>query len=150
MQYGVITDYNNVLSMYRHRAVLDLLVEAMKDERSDRVKYKMMMEMAKSEKVRKQIEFAYKDEGKHYQMFQQIFCQLSGRTIDIPEPKVEISDRQIDNIETSINGELEAVELYREIRSLLPTRQMRDMLYEIITDEQEHATRFVYLFAMER
>lgn len=42
----------------------------------------------------------------------------------------------------------EAVEMYRTIRAMLPTREMRDILYEIITDEQEHATRFVYLYSI--
>jgi rubrerythrin len=70
--------------------------------------------------------------------------------IDIPVPTVEKYDTLLDAIETSIDGELEAVELYRRIKAMLPTMQMQDTLYEIITDEQEHATRFVYLYAMEK
>lgn len=136
-------DMNN-----RDKNVLDLILEAMKDERHDRVKYKKMMELAKSDKVRKQIEFAYNDEGKHYQMFKHIYYMLTGKDIDVPIPKVEKIDYLLPAIETSINGELGAVELYRKIMSMLPTIHMRDMLFEIITDEQEHATRFVYLYSM--
>lgn len=132
------------------KELLDLIMEAMKDERHDRVKYKNMMDMTRSEKIKKQINFAFEDEGKHYKMFQRIYYMLTGNKIDIPIPPVEKYDKLIDAIETSINGELGAVELYRKIYSLLPTRQLRDMLYEIITDEQEHATRFTYLYAMER
>jgi rubrerythrin len=150
MYYEMNRGCYNPSTSILHQNVLQLIVEAMKDERLDRAKYKMMMEMAKSEKIRKQIEFAYEDEGKHYKMFQQIYFKLSGRVIDVQAPKVEKYDRLINAIESSINGELEAVELYRKIRAMLPTRQLRDMVYEIITDEQEHATRFVYLYSMEK
>lgn len=133
-----------------NQELLDLIKEAMKDERHDHEKYRRMMDMTRDEKIKKQIRYAYEDEGKHYKMFQQIYMELTGQMIEIPEPKVEKYDRLKDAIESSINGELEAVELYRKIKAMLPTMRMRDMLYEIITDEQEHATRFVYLYAMER
>jgi rubrerythrin len=126
----------------------NLLIEAMKDELHDREKYSCMMEMAKEDKVKDQIKFAYEDEEKHYGMFNEILLLLTGKITDIPVPEVNLKDKLIHNVETSINGELEAVELYRKIKSLLPYMQMKDMLYEIITDEQEHATRFVYLYSL--
>jgi len=141
---------NPAMCMQPKNELLDLIIEAMKDERKDRAKYKRMMEKAKSEKVRKQIEFAFNDEGKHYKMFQQIYYTLTGDMINIPEATPEKYDSFMDAIESSINGELEAVELYRKIQSMLPTMRLRDMLFEIITDEQEHATRFTYLYAMEK
>lgn len=134
--------------MNKRENVLDLIKEAMKDERHDRIKYKNMMDMTKDEKIKKQIEFAYMDEGKHYRMFQQIYYMLTGKMIDIPAPKVETYNKLVDAVETSIDGELEAVELYRKIHSMLPNQKLRDMLFEIITDEQEHATRFVYIYSM--
>ena len=130
--------------------LLDLLKEAMKDERHDRVKYKIMVDAAPNNEIAEQVRFAYEDEGKHYGMFQSIYKDLTGRMIDIPTPQVEKYDNYIDAVKSSINGELEAVELYRDIRSMLNSKKHRDMLYEIITDEQEHATRFVYVFSMLR
>lgn len=127
---------------------IDLLIDAMKDERYDRIKYKNMMEMTKNEKIKEQLAFAYEDEGKHYKMFQYIFYQFTGKEIDIPIPEVEEYDELVDAVEASINGELEAVEMYRKIQSMLPTIGLRDMLFEIITDEQEHATRLTYVFSI--
>jgi rubrerythrin len=126
--------------------LINLLIEAMKDERADRAKYGRMMEMTKDKKVKRQIEFAYDDEGKHYKMFQYIYHMITGQLINIPIPEEKISDSLMEAVESSIDGELEAVELYRKIKSMLPNMRLRDMLYEIITDEQEHATRFVYLY----
>ncbi len=130
------------------KKLLDMIKEAMKDERHDNKKYKMMMEMTENREIRDNIKFAYEDEAKHYRMFQEIYEDLTGEEIEIPVPKVELADRFIDNIKSSIQGELDAVELYRQIRALLSSKKHRDMLYEIITDEQEHAMRFIYLYSM--
>lgn len=133
---------------YRVENILDLIKEAMKDERHDGIKYKNMMEMAYDEKIKKQINFAYMDEAKHYNMYQQMYFKLTGKMIDIPAPSVETYNNLKDAVESSINGELSAVELYRKIIALLPNQKLRDMGFEILTDEQEHATRFVYIYSM--
>lgn len=131
-----------------NQKLLDLIKEAMKDERHDRAKYRIMMNTAPSKEVAEQVRFAYEDEGKHYLMFQKIYEDLTNKVIEIPVPQVEKYDNYIDAVKSSIDGELEAVEMYRDIRAMLNSKKHRDMLYEIITDEQEHATRFVYVFSM--
>ena len=137
------------MEMGRPKSVLDLIIQAMKAERHDTVKYKNMMEMTKDPEVKKQIKFAYDDEIKHYGMFREIYYQLTRKVINIPLPaKVEEYDNMMDAVKSSIEGENEAVDLYREIYSLLSNKHMRDMVFEIITDEIEHASRFVYLYAM--
>lgn len=131
-----------------NKRLLDLIKEAMKDERHDYIKYRRMMDTAPNDEIAEQVRFAHEDEGKHYKMFQRIYRDLTGKSIDIPQPQVEQYENYMDAVKTSINGELEAVEMYRDIRSMLNSKRHRDMLYEIITDEQEHATRFVYVFSM--
>lgn len=130
------------------RKLLDLITDAMRDEKHDNKKYKKMMDMTENKEIRENILHAQEDEAKHYRMFQEIYENLSGEDIEVPTPKVELADRFVDNVKSSIQGELEAVEMYRDIRAMLTSKKHRDMLYEIITDEQEHATRFVYIYAM--
>jgi rubrerythrin len=130
--------------------LLDLLREAMLDEKKDYRKYRSMAEMTDNKGVIEQIRFAYEDEAKHYDMFQEIYEEITGSDVQIMSPEQENLNKLIDAVKSSINGELEAVELYREIRAMLRGKEYRDMLYEIITDEQEHATRFVYLYSMLR
>ncbi|MGE5678661.1 MAG: ferritin family protein [Pseudomonadota bacterium] len=125
-----------------------LLKEAMKDEKADYKKYRKMAEMTDNKEIIEQIRFAYEDEAKHYDMFREIYEDVTGKDIQIMAPEQENINRFIDAVKSSINGELAAVELYREIRAILKGKRHRDMLYEIITDEQEHATRFVYLYSM--
>lgn len=127
----------------------DMIVEAMKAERHDRVKYQKMMEMTNDPAVIEQIRFAYEDEIKHYDMFQQMYYQLTGKKLDIPLPTdIEKYDTLMEAVKSSIEGESEAVDLYRQIFAMMSNKQMRDKVFEIITDEQEHFGRFIYLYAM--
>lgn len=128
--------------------LLNLIIEAMKDERHDRRKYLLMMRMTNNEMIRKQIRFAYIDEGTHYRLFRNLYHQLTGKWIDVTRPPVILAPTLIKNIKTSIDGELDAVEMYRKIYSMLKLRSQRDTLFRIIIDEQEHATRFVYVYSM--
>ncbi len=130
------------------RKLLDHLKEAMTDERTDHKKYRKMMEMTDNKEIIEQIHHAYEDEAKHYDMFQEIYEELTGNDIQILSPEQEQQNRLIDAVKSSINGELGAVEFYREIRAMLRGKKFRNMLFEIITDEQEHAIRFVYLYSM--
>lgn len=144
-----INNYGPYREMYRVNSLNDLLIKAMKAERHDRVKYERMMESTKNEAVKQQIKFAYDDEIKHYKMFNQMYFQLTGKKIDIPIPtNIEKYNSLMEAVKSSIEGESEAVDLYREIYALMSNKQMRDKVFEIITDEQEHFGRFIYLYSM--
>ncbi|HEY5563227.1 MAG TPA: ferritin-like domain-containing protein [Clostridiaceae bacterium] len=146
MYYNVDTYYSQ---LFRLNSLNDKLVQAMKAERHDRVKYQRMIESTTDPAVIKQIKFAYDDEIKHYGMFQQMYYQLTGEKLDIPLPtKTEKYNTLMEAVQSSIEGENEAVDLYREIFSLMTSKQMRDKVFEIITDEQEHFGRFIYLYSM--
>jgi rubrerythrin len=149
MLYNSIYSNNSNYDDY-DRKLIDLLKEAMLDEKKDHRKYREMMDMTDNKEIIEQINHAYEDEAKHYDMFQEIYEEITGNDIQIQLPEQEHQNRFIDAVKSSINGELEAVELYREIRAMLKGKKYRDMLYEVITDEQEHATRFVYLYSMLR
>lgn len=148
MYYGMGPYTGQTTMAMQQPELINLILEAMRDEKQDRAKYNMMMDMTDDEKIKRQINFAYVDEGKHYKMFRHILHCLTGRTTDVQVTEVKKPDNLLDAVETSIDGELEAVEMYRNIKSMLPQTNLRDMLYEIITDEQEHATRFVYVYSM--
>ena len=135
--------------LFRLSSLEDKIVEAMKAERHDRVKYQRMMEMTTDPVVIKQIKFAYDDEIKHYGMFQQMYYQLTGKRLDIPIPtNIEKYNTLMETVQSSIEGENEAVDLYRGIYALMTNKQMRDSIFEIITDEREHFGRFIYLYSM--
>ena len=69
--------------------------------------------------------------------------------MDIPLPSnIEKYNTLMDAVQSSIEGESEAVDLYREIYAHMTNKRMRDEIFEIITDEQEHFGRFIYLYSM--
>jgi len=141
--------FNPMEESYRIDALKDLIAKAMKAERHDRVKYERMMEMTRDPKVREQIKFAYDDEIKHYKMFQRMYYELTGKKLDIPLPtNIEKYSNLMEAVKSSVEGENEAVDLYREIFARMTIKQMRDKVFEIITDEQEHFGRFIYLYSM--
>ena len=135
--------------LFRANLLDDKLLEAMKAERHDRIKYQRMMEMTTDPAVIKQIKFAYDDEIKHYTMFQQMYYELTGKRVNIPIPtNIEKYNSLMEAVQSSIEGESDAVDAYREIYALMTNKRMRDKVFEIITDEQEHFGRFIYLYAM--
>lgn len=78
-----------------------------------------------------------------------MYYQLTGKKIDIPIPtSIEKYNTLMEAVQSSIEGESEAVDQYREILALMTNMQMRDKIFEIITDEQEHFGRFIYLYSM--
>lgn len=54
----------------------------------------------------------------------------------------------LEGIKKALFGELGAVEKYRVIRRALPMGPYRDMLFDIITDEIKHSSKYNYLFTL--
>ena len=54
----------------------------------------------------------------------------------------------LEGIKKALFGELGAVERYRAIRRGLPMGPYRDILFDIITDELKHASKYNYLFTL--
>ncbi len=131
-----------------YQKLLSMIIEAMKDEKHDAKKYCKMLKMTNNPTIRNQIRFAYEDEKVHYKLFKRLYFELTGEWIKVETPPVILEKTLIGNVKTSIDGELDAVELYRQIYAMLSKQPQRDTLFRIITDEQEHATRFVYVYAI--
>jgi Rubrerythrin. len=130
------------------KKLLNMIIEAMKDEKHDAKKYHKMMKMTNNPTIRDQIRFAYEDEKIHYKLFRRLYFELSGKWINVATPPVKLEKTLIGNVKTSIDGELAAVEFYGKIYDMLSKKSQRDTLFKIIMDEQEHATRFVYIYAI--
>ena len=148
MSYDFRIQLCPAMCSYRAQNLDSLIKEAIKDEMHDTIKYRRMLAIAQNEKVKTQINFPYEDEQKHHNMFEQLYTQLFGKPANIEVPTVETYNNLLEAVESSIDGELAAVELYKKILFALPNIKMKEIVYDIITDEQEHATRFVYVYSM--
>lgn len=133
------------------KKILAMLEEAFKDEMKDAHIYKELISRQKTKTEAEIVRSIYLDELKHQKLFQEIYERLTGK----PMPEIEISLPALSTnlttaYEKSLFGELDAVEFYRQILFAILDLEIRDMLYEIITDEQKHATEFSYLYAKNR
>lgn len=91
------------------------------------------------------IERAYRDELEHFQIFSKLFCYYTDS-----EPKYEL--RPIhhpcykEGLLIALNGELEAIEFYRDVQLSTMDQVIIDTFYMVMVDELTHATMFSTLF----
>ncbi|KZL92665.1 ferritin-like domain-containing protein [Clostridium magnum] len=134
--------YNNAL-----QNSLNLVKEAVSGEREDELFYDYLISVAPSKEEKDIIASIRDDERKHNVMFRRIYKAFTG--MDIPsggEETFQKPSSYLDGIKRALFGELKAVEKYREIRKGLPMGPYRDVLFEIITDELKHASKYNYLY----
>ncbi|UVI33297.1 ferritin-like domain-containing protein [Paenibacillus spongiae] len=132
------------------QTALRLVSEAVQGERSDELFYQYLISIAPTQEEKDIIASIRDDERKHNQMFRKIYRDFTGQEVPSPgngEP-FEKPASYVDGIKMALFGELRAVEKYREIRRCLPEGMYRDMLFEIITDEIKHASKYNYLFTL--
>ncbi|GAB6935246.1 MAG: ferritin-like domain-containing protein [Calditerricola sp.] len=118
---------------------------ALVGERSAIAFYRRLLDMAPNDEHRKQIEHAYEDEKKHYRMFENLYIRLTGRRPDVKPMTVTFATYE-EGLKKAFYDELEAAELYRDTQLLTRNKAIRDIFYEAMTDEMEHAARFSFIY----
>ncbi|AZR73429.1 hypothetical protein BBF96_08565 [Anoxybacter fermentans] len=129
------------------KKTLELIRRAVADETRDRKFYEYLINQAPNEKEKNIIASIRDDEMKHFRMFREIYHDITGHyPVPLDKEEFEKPASYLDGIEKALFDELETVEMYRQIYFGLRTRKHRDMLFEIITDELKHASKFNYLY----
>lgn len=90
------------------------------------------------------LQHAMEDEQKHYRMLGDLYQRLTGQTYTAEPEKVEYSDLQ-DGLQKAMDAEYEAFEEYRRTYLAYPDEWIRQIYFELMTDELEHVTRFNYI-----
>ena len=128
---------------------LEMLQQAISGEASAVEFYTMLLAMAPSDFARDQVAHALADEKKHLANFSAVYHRLTGLQ---PRPEVSVPafDTFLAGIEYAIIDELEAYEMYRDMLLMVSDQWIRDIMFDALTDEMEHAVRFTNLAAMLR
>ena len=144
--------YENPYVMYDMNLLeksLEGIKSAIQGEKEDELFYDYLISLAPTEDEKKIIASIRDDERGHNKMFRQIYKSITG--IDAP-PGVDEEfikpASYLDGIKKALFGELGAVERYREIRRGLPSIMYRDILFNIITDEIKHSSKYNYLYTL--
>ncbi len=133
-----------------NQKVLDLLLEALTDEKEDFDYYSRLINMFTEPEDKDIIRSIMMDEQKHYLLISDIYYKLTGRQ-PVVEQIVRPIGRNLGNeIGEQLLRELEGADLYRKLYFAFLNLQFRDMLFEALTDEQSHAAKMNYLFAKNR
>ncbi|MGG3451738.1 ferritin-like domain-containing protein [Domibacillus aminovorans] len=133
------------------QTALQLVIESVQGEREDELFYQYLISIAPTQDEKEIIASIRDDEKKHNQMFRNIYRDFTGQEIgSLNEEQFEKPANYIDGIKKALFGELKAVEKYRRIKQCLPEGIYQHMLFEIITDELKHATKYNYLFTLNK
>ncbi len=127
---------------------LELIAEAVADERHDEMFYDHMIKLAPTKEQKDIIAGIRDDERKHNNLFRHIYCEIAGEVLP---PAMNGEHKQpktyCEGIHEAFMGELAAVGKYRRILYAMQDRRHINMLVEIITDEQKHAAIWDHLYA---
>ena len=144
--------YENAYMMYDQdllKKSLEGIRAAVQGEKEDELFYDYLISIAPTNDEKKIIASIRDDERYHNKMFRQIYNNITGIDILLTADEEFVKPTSyLDGIKRALFGELSAVERYREIRRGLPSTMYRDILFNIITDEIKHSSKYNYLFAL--
>jgi rubrerythrin len=131
---------------------LQLIRDAVSGEREDELFYDYLISVAPAEDDKEIIRGIRDNERKHFRLFRQIYCELTGQMPPqlAKDPELKKPASYCDGLRKALHGELGAVEKYRRIFFALQNRRLINMITEIITDELRHASLYNYLITKNR
>lgn len=128
--------------------VAEMLIDAINDEARDHEKYLAVSEVMEEPEDAEIIRSIAFDEYKHKRIFEEIYKILTGKMPSVPvqAKNAKVTAENLSEVLTdSFFGELEGVEMYRELMFAFDNTDIRDMIFEVITDEQAHADILNYI-----
>ena len=130
-------------------ALIRKLEKAINGEYSAIQCYEKIAKRAPNETERKQILEIREDEIKHFQVFSQLYINLTGNQ---PNPKVmeECPNSYKAGLEFAIQDEQETVDFYLETADGATDRSVRKAFRRAAADEQNHAVWFLYYFVKNK
>lgn len=128
--------------------VLNDIKKAVQGERKDELFYDYLIKEATTTDEKTIISSIRDDERRHNRIFRMIYEDFTGEKLPAGEEEAfEKPESYLDGIKQALFGELAAVERYRIIRRMLPG-PYKEILFDIITDELKHASKYNYLFTL--
>jgi rubrerythrin len=127
---------------------MELMKQALNGEVEDQMFYMWLISRAPSEEERQIIGSIRDDEMGHFELFRQIFYDLTGTSLRQNSEETFIEpENYCDGLARAILGEQNAVRKYRNILYAMQSRIHINMLIDIITDEIRHGILYNYLFS---
>lgn len=95
---------------------------------------------------------SYLDEIKHLKLLQEILYNITGKSSPAQQTTQSTAAKATtqnipSEIEKALHQEMEQTDFFRELLIAMPETDLRDILFEIITDKQDHCIRLCFLFS---
>jgi rubrerythrin len=107
--------------------------------------YQQLAQLAPTKEEREQILEIRQDEMKHFQIFSQIYTQLTGQS---PTPQIieTCPNDYRKGLQFALKDEQETVDFYLDIADKAQTPYMKEHFRRAAADEQNHAVWFLYFY----
>ena len=126
--------------------ILQLIIMAMTDEQRDGDFYNELSKLNENVIDNRLLNDMFLNERRHEKMLEDIYVGLTGKTPVVPPATpIPISENMVENFELAFQNELEGIQLYRTLYLALQTPTLKNIVYEILSDQQQHAMIFSYL-----
>ena len=132
------------------KKVLEMIWMAAEEARRNTSYYVSLMEKVNAAEEKEIVRQIYLDEVKHDKMLCDIYKKSTGKELEFNVSAPRCSPYPAKEFQKNIFAKLEQVEFYRRIYFMMLNFEIRDMLFEIITDEQNNAVKFSYLLFSSR
>ncbi|MDR1913801.1 MAG: ferritin-like domain-containing protein [Clostridiales bacterium] len=139
-------------SLSPDQKMLDILIAAVEEERESIQFYHRLSKMTKDTSYKEILRLIRMDEQKHEKYFVDIYKRLTGQILRAEHvtPSRGAEYDFAPECEKAMFAALELSEYYRRIYSSFSNLEIRDMLFEMITDEQNNAIKMQYLYFKNR
>lgn len=144
-----ILDFTNKSVQYNLNKGINITKDSVGDETEDAMFYENLIQVAPNEEAKEIITSIRDDEKIHNTILRNIFTLLTG--VILPQNSQMTGGKKLsylEGIKSALMGELKAVERYRELLTYMPTKEMQDIVFYILTDEIKHANKYNYLITM--
>lgn len=117
------------------------------NEAEDDAFYTYLISIAPDEEAKEFIQKIKEDEEKHGKLLRDVYYDITGIRLpsNMVNTKEEFNFNFLEGLKKAFIGEIEAMERYRTILKSMTKRQNYDKIFEIMTDEMKHATKYNYL-----
>lgn len=126
------------------------LLKALKGEQDARAFYGSLAAMAQDEMDKRVISQIANDEKKHFNNFARLYMDLTGRRPNLPPPEKPNIPNYLAGIEKAIFDETDAYEFYRDTILCTNNPIAKQIFFEAMTDENEHAVRLNFLYSKNK
>lgn len=125
--------------------LVELILAAIEDKRCCISYYTKLLKMAKLEEEKSIINEIRIDEHKHEKLLNKIYFSITGMHCKGHVKEINLCNNIKKEYKKSIFEELKSTEYYKKLYIGIKSQDIKNILYDLITDEQGHSIKLIYL-----